>query len=390
MLLSSPLYLLGGLASTIVKRRDGMWAFGCGSGLGEGALELYRFSRAADPALRLVWIARDRDELAEARRLGITAVLRSSWAGFRATLRARVIVVTHGFGDVNRFGTRGSFVVQLWHGIPLKKIQLDSPVTFRSRFAPAGMLKAMYRRNARSIALMPAASETSAARLRTAFGLSSDRVVVTGDPRDDVLFRSVDAARALLADKLGDLGGSRVILYAPTWRDGDVDPGIPAESEWRLIAASVDASDSLLVLRPHPHSVGDYSAGPTFSARIRMLDAATQNDINLVLPAVETVVTDYSSIAFDFALTGRPIAFLAPDVEAYRASRGLYEPYEEFSGGNAVRSWPELLELLGDPAAVRRLARHSESLAATHHAYHDGRNTERVYGEILTRLRGQA
>jgi CDP-glycerol glycerophosphotransferase (TagB/SpsB family) len=388
-LLSLPLYALGRLASVFVRRRDELWVFACGSGLGEGALALYRHVRAVDPARRLVWLARDRDELARARGLGLTAVLRSGWRGLRTTLRARVVVVTHGLGDANRFGTHGAFIVQLWHGIPLKRIQLDSPVTFRGAL-PARMLRALYRRNTSSIGLVPAASEVSAARLRSAFGLPRSRVVVTGDPRDDVVLSPADSARALLARGIGDYGSDRVILFAPTWRDGEADPVVPGAAEWEQIAAFLEASDSVLVLRPHPHGVGDYRAGVTVSPRIRMLPAGVQNDVNPVLPAVDVLVTDYSSIAFDFALLGRPIAFLAPDAAEYTATRGLYEPYREFSGGSEVATWAALLALLDDRASLDRLAGHAVHLAEGHHEYHDGRNTERVYAELLTRLGGQA
>ena len=386
-LLSLPLYALGRLASAFVRRDDDRWVFASGSGLGEGALALYRFARDADPSLKLAWLARNRDELARARALGMIAVLRSSWRGFRTTLRARVIVVTHGLGDANRFGTHGAFLVQLWHGIPLKKIQLDSPVTFRG--GPARMLRALYRRNISAIGLVPAASEVSAGRLRSAFGLPADRVVVTGDPRDDIVLTPSGHARTLLAQVVGDYGRDRTILFAPTWRDGDPDPAIPTAAEWQRIAAFLEQGESVLVLRPHPHSVGDYAAGPAVSARIRMLSASAQNDLNPVLPAVDVLVTDYSSVAFDFALLGRPIAFLAPDAHEYTATRGLYEPYREFTGGSDVTTWDEVLALLGDPTALARLGAHAVHLAATHHEYRDGRNTARVYEELLTRLGGQ-
>lgn len=395
-LLSSPLYALGRLASVFIRRRDALWVFACGSGLGEGSLALYRMADAADPSLRLVWIARDREELARARALGLTSVLRSSWRGFRMTLRARVIVVTHGLGDVNRFGTHGAFILQLWHGIPLKRIQLDSPVTFGGSGLVSRMLRALYRRNSAAIDLVPAASESSAGRLRTAFGLPADRVVVTGDPRDDAVLGSREAARELLERGVGGLGGDEVILFAPTWRDGEADPVVPTDAEWSSIAENLEATARVLVLRPHPHSVGDYRPGPAASNRIRMLSATVQNDINPVLPAVDILVTDYSSIAFDFALLGRPIAFLAPDAREYARTRGLYEPYREFSGGSEVESWAELLSLLATPAsgsrplALERLAAHAVHLAATHHEYRDGRNTERVYEVLRTRLGGQA
>ena len=401
-LLALPGYALGALASILVPRRRDLWVFGSGPGVGEGALALYRAARAGDPGRPMLWLARDDYDLAAARALGISAVLKSSARGFWSTLRARVVVVTHGFGDANRYGIRGAFVVQLWHGIPLKLINLDSPATLRTRLLPDStlvrrMLRLMYRTAARSIDLLPAASDVSAERLRTAFDLDDRRVVVTGDPRDDVMVAGTEAGRSAAARALvfGGLGRTsseqRILLYAPTWRDGDVDPGIPSAGEWRQIADYLDATDSMLLVRPHPHGVGDYAAGPAVSPRIALFDSRLCTDITPALPAVDVLVTDYSSIAFDFALTGRPIVFLAADVERYSQSRGLYVPYESFSGGAEVASWPRVLELLRgidtDPAAREHAVRHSESLAATHHAFRDGGNTARVYVQITTRLK---
>ncbi|MCU1506762.1 MAG: hypothetical protein JWP05_1731 [Microbacteriaceae bacterium] len=396
-LLSSPLYAVGFLASAVVPRRHDSWVFGCGSGVGEGAIALFELTRASDPSLDLLWLARDSAELWAATRVGIPSVLRSSRRGLWATLRARVVVVTHGLGDANRFGVRGAFVVQLWHGIPLKKIQLDAPVTFSSS-GPSVVqhaLRRLYRRSTSAFRLVPAASELSASRLRTAFDLPADRVVVTGDPRDDILSQGTersrtDTARALLESTVGPLADAGVMLYAPTWRDGERDPGIPSSEEWRLIDEYLAATNRVLVLRPHPHGIGDYGAGPRLSDRIRMLAAADQSDVTPVLPAFELLITDYSSIAYDFALTSHPIAFLAPDVERYTATRGLYEPYEEFSGGTELGTWTELIALLGraesEPDILERLSNNSRALADSHHAFRDGRNTERVYGEIVARL----
>jgi CDP-glycerol glycerophosphotransferase (TagB/SpsB family) len=401
-LLALPFYGLGALASLVVRRRRDRWVFGSGPGIGEGALALYRTARAADPSLALLWLARDERDLAAATALGVPAVLKSSRAGLWNTLRAGVIVVTHGFGDANRYGLRGAFVVQLWHGIPLKLINLDSPATLRTRFLPDAapvrrLLRAMYRTAARSIDIMPAASEVSAKRLRTAFDLPANRVVVTGDPRDDVLVAGDAAARktvarALLFSQLGSTdAGRRVLLYAPTWRDGEVDPGIPTAAEWRAIVQQLEASDSLLVVRPHPHGVGDYAAGFALSDRVVLLDGARCTDVTPVLSAVDLLITDYSSIAFDFALTGRPIVFLAPDVASYSASRGLYADYATFSGGTETASWTELLGLIdradSDAATLARLTAHAAQLAHDHHAFRDGGNTARVYGQITTRLR---
>lgn len=404
--LALPLYLLGATLSLMVPRSGDHWVFGSGIGVGEGALALYREVEKTEPATRLVWLAGDKGELRRATGAGMPAVLARSWQGLWLTLRARVIVVTHGFGDVNRYGIRGGFIVQLWHGIPLKLIHLDSPATTRSLLLPNSpvprrMLQWMYRRAADGIRLMPAASEVAAARLRTAFRLPADRVVVTGDPRDDVLLQGTpesrgSGARAALGTALGlEIPSiSRLLLYAPTWRDGKPDPCIPDPGQWARIAGYLERTDSFLIVRPHPLGVGDYAAGLEHSPRIRLLGAELQNDITPLLPAVELLVTDYSSIAYDFALTGGGILFLAPDIETYSRSRGLYEPYERFSGGSHVASWDALLELLElvdrDAAARERLSANTLAIAERNHAFHDGQNSRRVYTEIIKRLDGAA
>ncbi|QNE46258.1 glycosyl/glycerophosphate transferase [Glaciihabitans sp. INWT7] len=399
-----PLYALGALASVFVPRVDGLWVFGCGSGVGEGSLALFRYARQADDALRLTWLARDERELAAARSLGIPAVLKRSRRGFLLTLRARVVVVTHGFGDVNRFGQSGAVVVQLWHGIPLKLIQLDSATTTRISVPVVstqlrGLLRRFYRRGYRSIALMPAASELAAQRLRTAFALPADRVVVTGDPRDDVLSRgetlerSSRARKALSAALDTDPGQSRLVLYAPTWRDGEADPAVPTEEEWARIDAWLRAAGATLLVRPHPNGVGDYAAGIAGSPNIQLLASARQPDLTPVLDAVDLLITDYSSVAFDYSLTGGPILFIAPDQDAYTGSRGLYEPYREFSGGREVRSWSGILDQLSrfdsDPEWAEIVRAHSAALASRHFAFRDGRNTERVYSELVRRLKAR-
>jgi CDP-glycerol glycerophosphotransferase len=400
-LLSLPLYALGSFASAVVKRQRGRWVFGCGIGVGEGALELYRLVHA-DPSIRAVWLARNESDLKAAEALGIAAELKDSPRGFWLTLRAEVAVVTHGFGDVNRYGNRGVFLVQLWHGIPLKLIQLDSPVTTALNGVPGarflrGLLRRAYRRSYQQISLMPAASTLVADRLKTAFALTDHQVVVTGDPRDDVLAKGtpadrVERARLLLAENIDlNLNDSvpRTILYAPTWREGDPDPGAPTPNQWSRLDAYLLASDSLLILRPHPHGLGDYEYG-LGSMRVQLLSAKDQPDVTPILPAISLLVTDYSSIAFDYSLTGGPILFLAADEDTYTATRGLYEPYRDFSGDNAATSWDSIIDQLEgydrDPVFAAAIIAHSEALRARHFSFTDGRNTERVLAQISQRL----
>jgi len=396
-----PLYALGALVTLVVPRNPRLWVFGSGIGVGEGALPLYRRARAILPAtVRLVWLAGSAAELSAARELGLDAEPRSGWRGFRLTLRARVLVVTHGFGDVNRFAIRGGFVVQLWHGIPLKRLHLDSAAALRVSFLPnhrlvRAVVARAYRIAGRGIGLFPVASALVAPRIVSAFGLPASRVVVTGDPRDDVLLTGTpesrrEAAHELLAATVGELPfGARIVLSAPTWRDGAPDPGAPTANDWDAIAAWLDRTDSVLLLRTHPLGKGDYAAGPAASARIRMLGSDLLAEVTPVLPAVDVLITDYSSIAYDFSLVGGPIVFLAPDIEHYAKTRGLYLPYRSFTGGRQVSNWAHVLWALDDiiaggPTAVANAA-HVSWLRTENFDLLDGRATERVLAETLRR-----
>ncbi len=404
-LLRLPLYALGALVALVVPRSDRLWVFGSGIGVGEGALPLYRAARERlGERVRLVWLASTDRELAAARAAGLDAEPKRGWRGFRLTLRARVLVVTHGFGDVNRYATRGGFVVQLWHGIPLKRLHLDSPAALRVGGLPdhrlvRGMVARAHRWASRGYGLFPVASERVAARVRSAFALDAGRVVVTGDPRDDVLLTGSAAvrrraARRLVEEAAGALpADARVVLFAPTWRDGAPDPAAPSVAGWTRIAAWLERADAVLLVRSHPLGAGDYAAGPAASDRIRMLGPDRLTEVTPALPAVDVVVTDYSSIAFDAAIADAPTVFLAPDVEAYATRRGLYEPYRAFSGGLDVATWDAALPLIDaalDPASADgdRIRAHARRLRDEHVDPVDGGATGRVLDEILHRVAG--
>lgn len=388
-----PLYLAGRLLTAVVPRSRERWVFGCAVGVADGALALWRVADAAGEDT--TWLVADERQEQDAARLGIRSLPRDSLRGLWATARARVVVVTHGFGDVNRYAVAGAFVVQLWHGIPLKRIGLDSPETTRSALLPRSravgrLLALLYRRTMRQISLIPAASHLVRGRLETAFGLDDARVPVTGEPRVDVLSRGTAdqrrrEARHALAVAMGvDLGGRRVVLYAPTWRDGERDPAIPTPSDEERIDVALAHHDAVLLVRPHPLGAGEYRLA---GDRMRMLGSDLVADLTPLLPAFDAVITDYSSLAFDAGLVPLPVVFFAPDLESYTARRGLYGRYRDVAGGDPARTWEAALArvdgILRDPTDATDASRR---LSATVHAHRDGLNAERVHREIRARL----
>jgi CDP-glycerol glycerophosphotransferase (TagB/SpsB family) len=385
-----PLHALGLAATRVIPRSKDRWVFGCAVGIADGALALWEV--AAAHGEEALWLVGSDAEAAAAREAGIPSAPKRGLRGFWLTARARVVVVTHGAGDVNRYGTSGAFLVQLWHGIPLKRLGLDSPVTARAPIPGLGrFLRFAYRRTQRRIRLMPAASHLVRGRLESAFGLAGDRIAVTGEPRVDVLSsgEGAAAARARVSAVAGALGDSRLVLYAPTWRDGAPDPAVPTDEEWRRIVEVLEATDAVLFVRSHPLGAGDYSPARP-SSRIRSLGSDLLADVTPTLSAFDVLITDYSSLAFDSALVPLPVLYFAPDEVRYGAERGFYGRYRDVAGDDVAADWStvadQLAAVLGDESErVRRVAR-AAALSEAVHAYRDGRNSERVYRAIRRAL----
>jgi CDP-glycerol glycerophosphotransferase (TagB/SpsB family) len=391
-----PLYLFGEVAARLVSRRADEWVVGSAFGVHDGARAVVEEAMRRTHPPRITWLGRSEDEMRAARSLGVDALSHGGLRAFMRSLRAGVIIVTHGYGDASRFATHGAFVVQLWHGAPLKRLHLDSAAVMELSNGATHrwlrrVLAAGYRRGGRRVGLFPVGSPFVQPLIAGAFGVRADRVEILGEPRTDVLFAGDERdrraeARQRLNDLLGPIEARVVVLFAPTWRDGAEDPVVPTADEWRRIEAVMEEIDAVLLVRPHPLSQGGYSSS---AKRVRLLSPTVAPDLNRLLPAVDALVTDYSSVLVDAAALAIPVVFLAPDHEEYAATRGLYVSYDETSAGRVDRTWPEALDRLRSlvrpgPDRDEALA-HSARLADRYHVHRDGRSAQRVVERVLGR-----
>lgn len=391
-LLSAPLFLLSAVVSKFVPRSQHIWVFGSGIGVGEGPLAVARLLVQQHADQRVIWmVANDSEaQLAELERF--EPVLRSSWQGYWLTLRAGHIVVSHGVGDVNRFGVMGGHVSLLIHGTPLKKMHLDSSVTTQVN-APAlvqRLLKHMYLRATKQLTFMTAGSQLTAHRLRSAYRLLPGKVKVLGDPRIDVICEQVanpqlqHIARETLADLLQitqeAVNNSTFVLLAPTWRDGVQDTGLPNEQELANIREYLAESSTYLIVRPHPLAVGSYEH--MLGERVLMLDSKVVREITPLLAGFDALITDYSSIAVDFSLLEKPIVWFAPDLLSYDSQRGLYEPLEVTAHAQVHTCWSDVLERLRQVNSEGNARKH----AIAHSRYLQQRFIEHPAGGAAARV----
>lgn len=201
-----------------------------------------------------------------------------------------------------------------------------------------------------------------------------------GYPRDDVLVGERAAqVREDTRRRLGLRPEQRAILYAPTWRDDQATNWRAADAVHHLDVASAARAlgpDYVLLMRGHRfHAPSGSVEGAT-----RYLDVTDYPEINDLILAADAAVLDYSSLRFDFALTGRPMVFLVPDLGSYVGGvRGFLYDYEPSAPGPRVDTAEEVVDLLRDLDGLRR--RHEAEATAFHERFNylqDGRSAERV------------
>ena len=267
-------------------------------------------------------------------------------------------------------------VVQLWHASGAFKTVGYSRVGRPGAPSPFGRAHKNY-----THAIVSSRFEVP--HYAEAFGIPESRVHPTGIPRMDRFF---DSARRA-ANREATLGGfpaargRMTILFAPTFR-GHGARGARYDVELLDYAALhrlCVEKDAVVIFRMHPFVRAPLRIPDAL--RDRLLEASGAGiDVNDLLPAVDLLITDYSSIVFEFAALGRPMLFFAYDLDTYLFGRGFYVPYQEFVPGRIVRTFPELLEAIRHDAYE---AHKVVSFAARHLDHLDGGSTDRVIDLIV-------
>ncbi|MEU9245619.1 CDP-glycerol glycerophosphotransferase family protein [Streptomyces sp. NPDC048385] len=353
-----------------------MYSAASHQGLRGDPAAVYRAARELAPRLRGVWVVRDAEAAAQLP-ADVEHVLLDSPEYLRLTARAKFFV-----NDVNWPGALvkrpGSVYIHTHRGTPLKYLGADllGKPGARLGFDVPQMLRRADRwdhslvANRHSELVWERAYPCHFASART--GSPRNDVLVTGGPTD---FRT----------RHGIPAGHTVVLYAPTRRDyirgGHVD-----RIDLARFAADLGAGHTLVV-RLHPALATGPARGMGLAELHRrgvLVDATGEPHAEDVMLASDALVTDYSSLMFDYANLDRPIVVHADDWAAYTASRGAYLDITAEAPGHVSRTYRELAWLFASGAW-----RDEESALLRAHfrsrfcEFDDGRAAERVVRTLL-------
>ena len=240
----------------------------------------------------------------------------------------------------------GQHLLQTWHGTPIKKLLHDAPRAVTLRY------RRLMDRQVPQWDLLLAQSPQAGRRLQQALGYRGP-VRVGEYPRNVRLLGGAEVRRRV-RHELGIAPGQPVILYAPTWRESlrpstgaagcaaAHGPGPVGALDGPRLAELLDA---VVLMRSHHMNRAGCVPG--------MIDVSGYPSVEELMLAADILVSDYSSIFFDFALTGKPAVVYAPDLASYRdVERGLYGDWPLGSGLPVAADHDELAShlqrLLGD------------------------------------------
>jgi len=312
---------------------------------------------------------------------GARAVLRSTEAYWEALARSAYLVSNDDMptGYQKR---AGQVYLQTWHGTPLKRIGFD-----------AGALQSVNGAKyldhlAGDIAkwdMLLSPNPFSTPILRQAFRFDGE-ILESGYPRNDVLATSDGAAlAAAVRERIGLPAGKRAILYAPTWRDDQFygagryrfDLRLDLERAWQQLG-----DDYVILVRGHHQMADDVPAG---SRSGFVLNVTGYPDVSELFLVSDALITDYSSMMCDFAVTGKPILIYAYDLAYYRDNlRGFYLDFEAEVPGPVLATSDEVIAALGDLDSVAAASRRRyEAFAAKFCPLDDGKAGARVCDRLF-------
>lgn len=344
--------------SALFPRSPRQWVFGhSGDRFMGNPKYLFLWMSLHRPDIRVTWITGSKPVRKALVENGYRVRSRWSVAGIITLLRAQVFVFAHGVGNVSTLFSGGAMLLNLWHGVGLKAVHLGhtSGRTARARRRAAvsvvGKFAAL--QYLKPYDILVTTSEMMQSHFAEQFELPRDccpqlgypRLDCASDPRLDAMVKRMDSRAAF---RLNPDGFKEIYLYMPTYRDTGRSFVAEALPDLGRLSKVLAARNALLYIKLHPDTL---EALPDLPTNMRVWP--DEIDVNAYLADCTGLITDYSSVLYDYLFVRPRGAILYTfDFDQYVSSdRSLLYPFDENVAGLRVSSFSELCEALHNGAA---------------------------------------
>lgn len=285
--------------------------------------------------------------------------------------------------------------IQTWHGTPLKKLGLDMEYINMSGETNIEKYKANFKRNSEKWDYLISQNRFSSKIFKRAFNFNGKTLEI-GYPRNDILINKKEDMNFIkeIKNKLNIPDGKKIILYAPTWRDNQFyKKGIykfASEMDFELMEKEL-SNDYIILVKYHylVNENSDWNKNPDF---VKILDEKAE--IQELYLITDILITDYSSVMFDYSLLEKPMIFYLYDLEFYKNNlRDFYfDIYKELPG-HIIENNKELLAILKKFKEKNYLEKHSnlfkekyKNFKEKYNQYDDANSSKKIHDLIITNI----
>lgn len=292
---------------------------------------------------KVYWISSSEKEIKALKEMGLPVVKFNSLKGIFLTLRAKFSFHHYGPDQIMPQLQLGSVQLDFWHGTPLKKIRYD--VVPKNEVRRKALTEFL---DKGAVEYVSSTSKYLSEKiLMHAFDKKAEEMLDFGYPRMDVMGLSkeqtISFCKAYSKELLEYIEVAqrykKVFLYMPTWRDDDPEYFKKANIDFKKMNDKLKEIDGVLFLKLHPL---------TKDVEVENYDNIMQlrNDVDIYpfLTFTDCLITDYSSIYFDYLPLNKEIIFIPYDYENYIKNRALYFEYDEVTPGKKYKSFDEFIE----------------------------------------------
>ena len=362
-IINLPLYYI----SFLFPKKNNIWIFGAwfGEKYSDNSKSIFEYVNKHDKAIVAIWLTQSKTVFNKLRNKGYKVYYTYSFFGYYYSAIARYVFVSTGMHDVNRFVSTNNIKIQLWHGTPLKKIMHDDKFVSNKKkihilkkiFTPFNHLKYDY---------LLSASENVNNHLKSAFGNKIENIIVKGYPRNDMLF-------------FGGINNEKVITFLPTHRGegkGSID-NIFQSFDFEGYNNFLQERACKLLIKPHFYDLNNIAFATTKNINILKGDI----DLYQLLSNTDILITDYSSVYFDFLLLDRPVIFTPFDIKEYLSNdREMYYEYDKVTPGPKCKDWGQVfIELDMILKGKDGYKKDRQKINDYFNKYKDGNSSRRVY-----------
>lgn len=376
--------LLNILGQLLPKANIAMFESFFGRQYSDNPKAIYEYMKQNYPEIKLYWnVNKDYEEYFKKHNIPyvIRFSLRSIWIQARAK---------YWFTNVRRpfrwFKPKDTVVVQTWHGTPLKTIGTDVQQVTMPGVTRMKYHKQVIRDSARWDYLLTP-NPYSYEIMQRAFRKQYPQLLPTGYPRNDRLSNATKDDINLLKDGLNIAHNQKVVLYAPTWRDNDFVRADHYRAELHLDLDKLIADlpqNTLILVRTHYLIANNLDLTKYGNRVINVSDYEDITDLYLIS---DVLITDYSSVFFDYSILRRPMIFFAYDLKAYAEDiRGFYMDYNSTVPGPVVETNEELIPLVQQALTEPTKFIDNDQYRAfleKFASWEDGHSTERLLETVL-------